>query len=229
MPLIVVVPGIAAVVLAPGLEKPDLAYPTMMGLLPTGILGLVFAALVAAIVASLASKINSVATIFTLDFYAKGKTDHDQQKLVRVGRIAAAVAVVIGILAAKPLLGSFDQAFQYIQEYTGFFTPGIVVIFLLGLFWKRANEAGALAAAIGSFALSIALKTLAPAVPFMDRMGMVFLLALALAVGVSLATRNAPEKDVIRTDDVDYRTGSTFNIGAIAVLAILVALYTLFW
>ena len=229
MPVIVVLPGIAAVMLAPGLDKPDQAYPTMMRLLPTGILGLVFAALVAAIVASLASKINSVATIFTLDFYAKGKTDHDQQKLVRVGRIAAAVAVVIGILAAKPLLGSFDQAFQYIQEYTGFFTPGIVVIFLLGLFWKRANEAGALAAAIGSFALSIALKTLAPAVPFMDRMGMVFLLALALAVGVSLATRNAPEKDVIRTDDVDYRTGSTFNIGAIAVLAILVALYTLFW
>ena len=104
------------------------------------------------------------------------------------------VTVLLGILAAKPLLGSFDQAFQYIQEYTGFFTPGIVVIFLLGLFWKRANEAGALAAAIGSFALSIALKTLAPAVPFMDRMGMVFLLALALAVGVSLATRNAPEK-----------------------------------
>ena len=215
--------------LAPDLAKPDQAYPTMMGLLPSGILGLVFAALVAAIVASLASKINSVATIFTLDFYAKSRPQADQARLVRVGRIAAASSVLLAILTARPLLGSFDQAFQYIQEYTGFFTPGIVVIFLLGLFWKRANEAGALAAAIGSFALSIALKTLAPAVPFMDRMGMVFLLALALAVGVSLATRNAPEKDVIRTDDVDYRTGSTFNIGAIAVLAILVALYTLFW
>jgi SSS family solute:Na+ symporter len=149
MPVIVVLPGIAAVVLAPDLAKPDQAYPTVMHLLPTGILGLVFAALVAAIVASLASKINSVATIFTLDFYAKGKAEQDQQKLVKVGRIAAATAVLIGILAAKPLLGSFDQAFQYIQEYTGFFTPGIVVIFMLGLFWKRANEAGALAAAIG--------------------------------------------------------------------------------
>jgi SSS family solute:Na+ symporter len=229
MPVIVVLPGIAAVMLAPGLDKPDQAYPTMMRLLPTGILGLVFAALVAAIVASLASKINSVATIFTLDFYAKGKRQHDETKLVRVGRIAAVVTVVLGILAAKPLLGSFDQAFQYIQEYTGFFTPGIVVIFVLGLFWKRANEAGALAAAIGSFALSIVLKLAWPALPFIDRVGLVFLLALALAVGVSLATPHAPEKDIIQTRDVDYRTSGAFNIGAVAVLAILVALYTVFW
>lgn len=229
MPLIVVVPGIAAVMLAPGLETPDQAYPTMMRLLPTGVLGLVFAALVAAIVASLASKINSVATIFTLDFYAKGKRQHDEATLVRVGRIAAAVTVVLGIIAAKPLLGSFDQAFQYIQEYTGFFTPGIVVIFLLGLFWKRANEAGALAAALGSFLLSVVLKLAWPALPFIDRVGLVFLLALALAVGVSLTTAAAPHKDVVRTDDVSFATPSTFNVGAIAVVAILVALYTLFW
>ncbi|HZV39400.1 MAG TPA: sodium/sugar symporter [Pseudoxanthomonas sp.] len=229
MPVIVVLPGIAAVVLAPGLDKPDQAYPTMMRLLPTGILGLVFAALVAAIVASLASKINSVATIFTLDFYAKRNADADQAKLVRVGRIAAVVAVLLGILTAKPLLGSFDQAFQYIQEYTGFFTPGIVVIFVLGLFWKRANEAGALSAAIGSFVLSIALKKFVPELPFMDRMGLVFLLALALAVVVSLATPHRPEKDVVQTRDVDYRTSGAFNIGALAVVAILVALYASFW
>ncbi|HWU70745.1 MAG TPA: sodium/solute symporter, partial [Pseudoxanthomonas sp.] len=229
MPVIVVLPGIAAVVLAPGLDKPDQAYPTMMRLLPTGILGLVFAALVAAIVASLASKINSVATIFTLDFYAKRNTGADQAKLVRVGRIAAVVAVLLGIATAKPLLGSFDQAFQYIQEYTGFFTPGIVVIFVLGLFWKRANEAGALSAAIGSFVLSIALKRFVPELPFMDRMGLVFLLALALAVVVSLATPHRPEKDIVQTHDVDYRTSGAFNIGALAVVAILVALYASFW
>ena len=229
MPVIVVLPGIAAVMLAPGLDKPDQAYPTMMRLLPTGILGLVFAALVAAIVASLASKINSIATIFTLDFYAKMKLQADQQKLVRVGRITAIVAVLLGILAAKPLLGSFDQAFQYIQEYTGFFTPGIVVIFVLGLFWKRANEAGALAAAIGSFVLSIVLKLAWPELPFIDRVGLVFLLALALAVIVSLLTRHAPEKDIIDTRNVDYTTGTVFNIGGIAVLAILAALYALFW
>ncbi|MBD7954848.1 sodium/sugar symporter [Stenotrophomonas sp. Sa5BUN4] len=229
MPVIVVVPGIAAVMLAPGLDAPDQAYPTMMRLLPTGILGLVFAALVAAIVASLASKINSVATIFTLDFYAQRKGPHDQATLVRVGRIAAVVTVVLGILAAKPLLGSFDQAFQYIQEYTGFFTPGIVVIFLLGLFWKRANEAGALAAAVGSFVLSVVLKLAWPSLPFIDRVGLVFLLALLLAVGVSLATPAAPAKDVVRTDDVLYATRTSFNVGAMAVVAILVALYTLFW
>ena len=229
MPLIVVVPGIAAVMLAPGLDTPDQAYPTMMRLLPTGILGLVFAALVAAIVASLASKINSVATIFTLDFYAKRKGPHAEATLVRVGRFAAVVTVVLGILAAKPLLGSFDQAFQYIQEYTGFFTPGIVVIFLLGLFWKRANEAGALTAAVGSFVLSVVLKLAWPSLPFIDRVGLVFLLALVLAVGVSLATPATPAKDVVRTDDVSYATRSSFNVGALAVVAILVALYALFW
>lgn len=229
MPVIVVLPGIAAVMLAPNLDKPDQAYPTMMRMLPTGVLGLVFAALVAAIVASLASKINSVATIFTLDFYAKRNPEADQAKLVRVGRVAAVVAVVLGILTAKPLLGSFDQAFQYIQEYTGFFTPGIVVIFMLGLFWKRANEAGALSAAIGSFVLSIVLKLVWPALPFIDRVGLVFLLALALAVGVSLLTPAAPEKDIINTHDVDYCTSSVFNIGSAAVIAILIALYAVFW
>ena len=230
MPLVVVVPGIAAVVLAPDLAKPDEAYPTMMRLLPTGILGLVFAALVAAIVASLASKINSVATIFTLDFYAKRRPDMDQGHLVRVGRIAAAASVLLAILTARPLLGSFDQAFQYIQEYTGFFTPGIVVIFVLGLFWKRANEAGALAAAIGSFALSIVLKLAWPSLPFIDRVGLVFLLALALAAVVSLATRpQQAGSDLIRTDDVDYSTSAGFNVAAIGVVAILAALYAIFW
>lgn len=230
MPLVVVVPGIAAVVLAPELAKPDEAYPTMMRLLPTGILGLVFAALVAAIVASLASKINSIGTIFTLDFYAKSRPQADQAHLVRVGRIAAVVSVVLAILTARPLLGSFDQAFQYIQEYTGFFTPGIVVIFVLGLFWKRANEAGALAAAVGSFVLSIVLKLGWPSLPFIDRVGLVFLLALALAAIVSLATKpQQAGSDLIRTDDVDYSTSAGFNVAALGVVAILVALYAVFW
>jgi solute:Na+ symporter, SSS family len=230
MPLVVVVPGIAAVMLAPELTRPDQAYPTMMALLPSGILGLVFAALVAAIVASLASKINSIATIFTLDFYAKGKSEgRDQAHLVRVGRIAAAAAVALAILTARPLLGSFDQAFQYIQEYTGFFTPGIVVIFVLGLFWKRANEAGALAAAIGSFVLSVALKLAWPALPFIDRVGLVFLLALGLAVVVSLVTPSGAGRDRIRTDDVGYGTPLSFNLAALAVVAILTALYAAYW
>ncbi|GAB3094213.1 sodium/sugar symporter [Lysobacter terrae] len=239
MPVVVVLPGIAAVMLTPGLQTPDGAYPAMMRLLPSGILGLVFAALVAAIVASLASKINSVATIFTMDFYAKwerhGRRDsrddeHAHQKhLVRVGRIAAAVAIVLAILTAKPLLGSFDQAFQYIQEYTGFFTPGIVVIFLLGLFWPRANEAGALVAAVGSFLLSVVFKLTWPDLPFMDRVGMVFLMSLALAVLVSLITPAKTTSEPITTAGVDYHTPMSFRAGSIGVMLILVALYAVFW
>ncbi len=229
MPVIVVLPGIAALMLVPDLDKPDQAYPKMMALLPTGVLGLVFAALIAAIVASVASKINSVSTIFTLDLYNKRGKQHDEAHLVKVGRIAATVAIVLAVFTAKPLLGSFDQAFQYIQEYTGFFTPGIVVIFMLGLFWKRANEAGAIAAAVGSFALSIVLKLAWPELPFMDRVGLVFLLALALAVIVSLTLRASADPNRIRTDDVSYATSGSFNVGAVGVIAILVALYAAFW
>ena len=229
MPVIVVLPGIAAVVLAKDLARPDQAYPAMMAMLPSGILGLVFAALVAAVVSSLASMINSVATIFTLDVYAKQRRHHDQPRLVRVGRLAATAAIVLAILTARPLLGSFDQGFQYIQEYTGFFTPGIVVIFLLGLFWKRANEAGALAAALGSFALSIVLKLAWPTLPFMDRVGLVFMLALVLAFVVSLASKASGVSDRIETGDVSFATGASFNVASVAVVAILCALYASFW
>lgn len=229
MPVIIVLPGIAAVVLAPDLPRSDQAYPTMMQLLPTGVVGLVFAALIAAIVSSTASKINSIATIFTLDIYNQTGKPKSEHTLVRVGRITAFVAIVLAIIAARPLLGSFDQAFQYIQEYTGFFTPGIVVIFLLGLFWKRANEAGALAATIASFALSIALKALWPELPFMNRMGAVFALALVIAVVVSLAWPAESKANRITTHDVSFRTSTAFNIGALGVVLVLVGLYSVWW
>ena len=236
MPVVIVLPGIAAVILAPGLLKPDQAYPTMMRLLPTGLLGLVFAALIAAIIASTASKINSIATIFTLDIWAKFKRQpsaeegaQDDRNLVRVGRIAAAVAILLAILTARPLVGSSEQAFQFIQEFTGFFTPGITVIFLLGLFWKRANEPGAIAAAVASVVLSYVLKVAAPALPFMDRMGVVFLLSLSLAAVVSLLTPARPARDTISTGDVRYATSSGFNAGAVGVVLALVALYATFW
>jgi SSS family solute:Na+ symporter len=229
MPVIIVLPGIAAVILAPTLAKPDEAYPTMMRLLPTGIAGLVFAALIAAIIASTASKINSIATIFTLDIYNKMGQPKPEKQLVLVGRLTAVVAILLAIVTARPLLGSFDQAFQYIQEYTGFFTPGIVVIFMLGLFWKRATEAGALAATIGSFALSIGIKALWPGLPFMDRMMVVFLLALALAVVFSLWKPAAAAVNQVNTTDVSYRTSTSFNVCSLGVVAILVALYTVWW
>lgn len=231
MPFVIVLPGIAALLLAPGLSKPDQAYPAMMQLLPQGLLGLVFAALIAAIIASTASKINSIATIFTLDLYAKhGRTAAapDERRLVLVGRIAASVALLAALLTARPLLGNSDQAFQYIQEYTGFFTPGITVIFLLGLFWSRATEAGALSAALGSFALSLFLKYAMPELPFMDRMGIVFLIALGLAVIVSLLGPRSRESLVV-TSDVDFATAPSFNIAALGVIGILIALYASFW
>ena len=241
MPLIIVVPGIAAVLIAPGLPKPDEAYPSMMRLLPTGLLGLVFAALIAAIIASTASKINSIATIFTLDVYAKfrhqptavedGGSSHGarERHLVLVGRVAALVAIIIAILVARPLLGKSDQAFQFIQEFTGFFTPGITVIFLLGLFWKRANEAGAIAAAVGSVVLSWLFKVEWASLPFMDRMGVVFLASALLAIVISLVTPARPGTDTIETGDVAYATRAGFNAGAVAVILILVALYATWW
>jgi SSS family solute:Na+ symporter len=229
MPVVIVLPGIAAAVLAPTLTRADEAYPTMLSLLPSGLLGLVFAALIAAIVASLASKINSIATIFTLDIFAKHGPPKDERRLVFAGRMAAIVATILGIATAKPLLGGFDQAFQFIQEFTGFFTPGIVVIFLLGLFWKRANEAGAIAATLGSVLLSIALRALWPALPFMNRMGLVFVLAALLAAGVSLATKARPASDTIQTADVDFRTSRSFNVAAAGVVLILAALYIAWW
>jgi solute:Na+ symporter, SSS family len=229
MPVVVVLPGIAAVVLAPDLVKPDQAYPTMMKLLPTGLLGLVFAALIAAIIASTASKINSIATIFTLDIYNKRGVVHDEKRLVNVGKISAVVAIVLAIASARPLLGSFDQAFQYIQEYTGFFTPGICVIFLLGFFWKKASEAGALAAALGSFILSIVLKLAMPELPFMDRVGVVFLLALALAVIVSLIKPAPASANTIDMKGMTYTTSPGYNLASVGVVAILIALYTIWW
>jgi SSS family solute:Na+ symporter len=229
MPVIIVLPGIAAVLLAPDLAKPDEAYPTMMRLLPTGLAGLVFAALIAAIIASTASKINSIATIFTLDVYNKLGEPKPERTLVLVGRIAAVASILLAIITARPLLGNFDQAFQYIQEYTGFFTPGIVVIFMLGLLWKRATEAGALAATVGSFALSIALKALWPSLPFMDRMAVVFVLALASAVVFSLLQPAAPTANRVTTEGVSYRTPASFNICSLGVIAILTALYTVWW
>jgi len=252
MPVIIVLPGIAAVILSPGLTKPDEAYPTMMRLLPPGLLGLVFAALVAAIIASTASKINSIATIFTLDLYAKfrgektraedaqGESTGEEKHLVLVGRITAITAIIIAIIVAKPLVGSSEQAFQYIQEFSGFFTPGITVIFLLGLFWKRATEMGAIVAAVTSVGLSAIMKYTLPAsafskgmndylTPFINRMGVVFLVSLVLAVVVSLATPQRPDVDTIDTSNVRYKTSAGFNAGALGVILILIALYATWW
>jgi SSS family solute:Na+ symporter len=229
MPVVVVLPGLAALVLAPHLSRPDQAYPAMMRLLPPGLKGLVFAGLIAAIVSSLASKVNSIATIFTLDLYARVRKGASQTHLVLVGRLAAVAAMALAIVAAEPLLGSFDQAFQYIQNFTGYFTPGITVIFLLGLFWKRATAASALTAAIGSVVLSLAFTLAWPALPFINRMEFVFFLTLAAAVAVSLALPTRVPVSTVRFDGVSMHTTPGFNTAAAGVMAILVALYATWW
>jgi solute:Na+ symporter, SSS family len=229
MPVIIVLPGIAAAALVPNLTRADEAYPSLMAMLPTGILGLVFAALIAAIVASMGSKINSIATIFTMDVYRPLRPNSSQQHLVLIGRLTAVLALIIAIIAARPLLGSFDQAFQYIQEFTGFFTPGICVIFLLGMFWERCTATAALSAAIGSAVLSFALKLLWPSLPFMNRVGLVFLACLALAIVLSLLqTRREPALRV-ELKHIDYSTSVGFNISALVITAILIALYATWW
>jgi SSS family solute:Na+ symporter len=195
---------------------------------------------VAAIIASTASKINSIATIFTLDIYAKARgiptrgeddvgREGQEKHLVLIGRAVAALAIVIALVAARPLLGSSDQAFQFIQEFSGFFTPGITAIFLLGLFWRRATEGGAIAAAIASVLLSYAFKLWLPALPFMDRMGIVFLVSLALAILVSLARPAQAESNRISMAGVSFRTPLVFNLGGLGVILILVALYATWW
>ncbi|MCQ4165501.1 sodium/sugar symporter [Tahibacter harae] len=228
MPLIIVLPGIAAVALAPNLARPDEAYPHLMAMLPPGVLGLVFAALVAAIVASTASKVNSVATIFTMDLYRPWRPATSPERLVGIGRGCAILSLLIAMLCARPLLGSFDQAFQYIQEFTGFFTPGICVIFLLGLFWKRASAAGALAAAIASAVLSLALKLLWPALPFMDRVGLVFVACTAIAMILSLLRPGAGTA-LVHHAPGDFVTSRAYNLGSVVVIALLAALYAIFW
>jgi SSS family solute:Na+ symporter len=230
MPIIIVLPGVAAVVLAPDLDSPDKAYPTVLNLLPPGILGLVFAALIAAIVSSLASMMNSISTIFTMDLYRHfGSDEKSEKQLVTVGRIVSVGAMIIALIVAKPLLGNFKQAFQYIQEFTGFFTPGVCALFLLGFFWKRTTANGALATAIGSAVFSVAFKLWWPELPFIDRVGIVFLMCLAVGVAVSASQRAETHPRAIDFKDIDTSTTRGFNMSAVAIVLLLTALYATWW
>jgi SSS family solute:Na+ symporter len=232
VPVLVVLPGIAAVILAPdlGANNVDRAYPEMMKLLPVGLKGLVFAALIAAIVSSLASMTNSISTIFTMDMYKHFRPqDTDERHLVRVGRSVALSAMIVAMIVARPLLGNFDQAFQYIQEFTGFFTPGVVAIFLLGFFWKKTTPNGALGAAIGSAVLSLGLKLAWPALPFIDRVGLVFLLCVALGIAISRVEHGEDHPKAIEYSEIDTRTSSGFNLASLVIILMLVGLYIAWW
>jgi solute:Na+ symporter, SSS family len=246
MPMIVVIPGIAALVIVnkgadlsfiesmkdpvTGLIKSDRAYPSLLQILPTGLKGLAFAALTAAIVSSLASMANSTSTIFTMDLYTKYfDKSASEAKQVTVGRITAIVAFVIAAFVA-PALGQLDQAFQFIQEYTGFISPGVFAIFFFGVFWKKTTSNAALVGASLSIPLSVVLKILLPALPFIDRMGWVFLVLSALMILISLIEGKG--KDHPKSIEINqelFHTSTGFKIGAILIVGIIAALYTIFW
>ena len=199
IPFIVVLPGIcayyimqdptkfASMNLAGNINVADDAYPWLIrNFTPTGIKGLSFAALTAAIISSLASMFNSTSTLFTMDIYKKyiNKSASDKQ-LVNTGRIVAVSALVIALVAVKPLLGGLDQAFQYIQEYSGFIYPGIITVFGLGLLWKRASSTAAVWTAILTIPMGVIFKVAFPDVAFQFRAGYIFIILVSFFILVS--------------------------------------------
>ena len=231
LPLIVVIPGIVAYALEAPITRGDEAYPWLLNeYVGPGLKGLTFAALIAAIVSSLASMMNSTSTIFTMDLYRNYiRKDASQRDLVRIGRIVALLCVGIAVILA-PQLASLDQVFQYIQEYTGHVSPGVLAIFILGLFWKKATANSAILSALFSIPLSVAIQMVFPGVPFIDRMGIVFVVSVVLIVAVSLIEGNGADspkgitlsRGVLKTDPV-------FAGLAFGIMAITTALYVMFW
>jgi len=256
IPLIVVIPGIAAYVMVndpeilarlgeaglknlPSPEQADKAYPWLLQFLPTGLKGVAFAALTAAIVSSLASMLNSTSTIFTMDIYKQYINKNASNKAtVNTGRISAAVALVIACIMA-PLLGGIDQAFQFIQEYTGIVSPGILAVFLLGLFWKKTTNKAAIIGALVSIPIAMFFKIAPkgwsnspffPDLPWMDQMGYTAILTALVIVAVSLLQNKGKNDDkAIPISKALFKTSPVFNIGAFTVMIILVVLYSLFW
>ncbi len=264
MPIIVVLPGIAAYVLfkqdvfsfqdkmtVAGEVNPDRAYPILLNLLPSGLKGLSFAALTAAVVASLAGKANSIATIFTLDVYKKLAPNAPDKKLVSIGKITVVVAMLLAIVICRHLGIDKKGGFQYIQEYTGFVSPGIFAMFILGFFWKKTTSNAALFATIGGFALSVGFKVLPQytdlswlepmgfavrnaagifEIPFIDRMGFVFILCV-IGMWIISMIENAKGDKVhgLEVDTTMFKTNRSFTIGTLIVAGILVALYSIYW
>ncbi|MFM9839761.1 MAG: sodium/sugar symporter [Cyclobacteriaceae bacterium] len=268
MPVIVVLPGIAAYVLhqkgmfqaemldSKGIIAYDKAYPNILNLLPVGLKGLSFAALTAAIVASLAGKANSIATIFTLDIYQKAiNKNASENNLVIVGKatvvVAMIIAVILALLIGEKLMGEGKQGFQYIQEFTGYVSPGIFAMFILGFFWKKATSNAALFSTIGGFAASLFFKFLPGfmdlsflqpfgfskandagvfEIPFLDRMGFVFVICVAGMVIISLVDhKRGIKSNGLEIDGKMFKMSPSFTAGALIVVGVLAALYTIFW
>jgi len=246
MPILVVVPGIAAFVMlsdpeilakigsinpaeVPSIEHADRAYTWLLGLLPQGIKGLAFAALIAAIVASLASKINSAATIFTVDIYKPFlNKDATEKRMVFVGRLAATISLILGLIVA-PSLRSLSQAFQYIQEFTGFVSPGIVAIFLLGMFWKRTTTKAAIWMAFVTLPISLIFYFLIPEIPFLIRMGYSCFIIMGTGIFVSMLSKQKVDIKAIPLEKGIFNTSLIFKIASILIFILLAIFYWIFW
>ncbi|MFT6193101.1 MAG: SSS family solute:Na+ symporter [Paraglaciecola sp.] len=249
IPLIVVVPGIAAYVMVndpsimanlgeagmlniPTAGQSDKAYPWLLQFLPTGLKGVAFAALAAAIVSSLASMLNSTSTIFTMDIYKQYiNKNADDKTTVNVGRISGAVALVIAVIVA-PMLDGLDQVFQYIQEFTGMVSPGILAIFILGLFWKKTTNNAAIWGAVLSFPIALALKfiPIAGLEPWMHQMGITAVLTMLIIMVLShLQNKGADDPKGIKITKDLFKTSPLFNMGSIVICILLIVLYCLFW
>jgi SSS family solute:Na+ symporter len=244
MPFIVVLPGLAAYVLFQenadpaivngitqnGIVKPDNAYPVLLNILPTGLKGLAFAALTAAIVASLAGKANSISTIYVLDIHQKFfNKNMSEKQTVRTGRIAILVSFALALMIS-PLLANFGQAFEYIQVYTGYISPGILSIFLLGFFWKKTTANSALVSAILSIALSSLIAYVWPDFPFMNRMGVVFWICALVMIAISLVESKGKESSNAFVVNKDwFKVTPEFRYGTIVVIAVFCIIYYIFW
>ena len=248
IPIIAVLPGIAMYVMhqhgmfqqemmVDGVLKPDHAYPTLMNLLPAGLKGVAFAALTAAIVASLAGKANSIATIYSLDIHKKYiNPQSSEQALVKTGRWAVIFSMAVAALVT-PALQSLDQAYQFIQEYVGFVSPGVLAIFLLGFYWKKTTARAAMAGALITIPLSVVLKFLPvwtsgmfPTIPFLDRMTITFLaVAFTMIIISQFFSKRAIPPNVLIVDTTQFSISRGFLVGSILIFGILAALYTVFW
>ena len=233
MPFIVLIPGICAFYitqygdtnLQDAMKVSDEAYPWFIkNFMPTGIKGLAFVALAAAVISSLASMLNSTSTIFTIDIYRKYiNPEASDRKLVVMGRTAAILALIIALISAAPLLGELDQAFQYIQEYSAFLYPGIAIVFGLGLLWKRASGTAAIWITILTLPLGIIFKFIFPSVPFQFRAGYVFMILLILFVTISLNSKKViPSQSILKTaQDLMKRWG--YIMGGVAIASVVAA------
>lgn len=231
-PFVIVIPGILAFTLFADQipeGQPDRAYATIVGnLVPVGFTGLVIAGLTAAIVSSLNSMVNSASTIFTMDIVRTFARERlSERQLVRIGRVASGVALVVACLLA-PQLQRYGQVFQFIQEYTGFVSPGIVVIFLFGLFWKRATTTSALTAAMLTIPVSVLMKFMLPDMAFLNRMGITFLVLSAVVVAITLFEHRGQSSKAIRLDAHLFKTDTVYLVGSVAVLGIVAAIYLFF-